>query len=943
MVQSSSESLGTQTQTIFANPPGKVDSTPALTWWSRYEETLSITQTARKVLDDDSSYIFTKGVCPNVNSNEEITGSTRYRSGLIVGAVQSGKTASMIGVMAKALDASYDVVVLLAGTRISLWNQTYTRVQEQLRPRAEDIFLPSKEVMDRASRHSVSLNDLFSTSSARIKRSLNDRTPIIMVVMKHDRHLRAAREFLHERVFSQMESFDREFRMLILDDEADDGSVLDADVEFSMDPNVTVLKQIPRHIVDLWSERTSAPETCKSNLQATYVAYTATPQANTLQMSQNPLSPRDFVIALRTPSNEGAIVPRHVSYREIEGHEYYYYGAKAFYRDISNPKSLILTEDDVVSDPENCAPQNIDWIKAAIRNYLVSCAIGLWRDNWSGNLTEMRLSLFPSFIEAQNSFPKPHSMLFHPSALTNEHFAAAAEIQAWAGNIESDLAIKHIEQGFRDLGLKGLIVDLNENPDDWFQVFQTFAETSKSVANAYSIENPPASPVDEDWDSIKAIILNTVLPNVRLSIINSDPRADDRPNFVPVETDQGWRAPLDIFTIFISGNVMSRGLTLEGLATSLFLRTSDDPLADTQMQMQRWFGYRGKIIDLCRVLIPKNQLGRFVRYYEGDLVLRLQVIAAMNADPAVAPKPTVIEGVDYRATGKIFSPRRITLCPGPSPFMHVVNAEEETDPNMEVVRHLFEEPSLDVVAGGVLRGRILEKPVDLLKAANILDSLSFPQLNFDGHGEEHSRWSALSEVLSPDASSSSSLNLYRYQCVNPKAKSIAINPFASPYTIAAYLRFWNAALTRRTPGLVATDDGQMPWSELDLAVKASQAPNFYIGIRYGSGRTLAGSEGWTFDVQLMERALEGEHLQSRWGTRRPTVDYLGDQSFDYAHHNDPRTPLLMPGGSVWRPKGAPGLMLFHLIDRGESKSPLVAVGMSVPIGGPDQFAARSRG
>ena len=51
--------------------------------------------------------------------------------------------------------------------------------------------------------------------------------------------------------------------------------------------------------------------------------------------------------------------------------------------------------------------------------------------------------------------------------------------------------------------------------------------------------------------------------------------------------------------IAIGGDKLSRGLTLEGLTCSYFLRASK--MYDTLMQMGRWFGYRDKYLDVCRL------------------------------------------------------------------------------------------------------------------------------------------------------------------------------------------------------------------------------------------------------------------------------------------------------------------------------------------------------
>ena len=51
--------------------------------------------------------------------------------------------------------------------------------------------------------------------------------------------------------------------------------------------------------------------------------------------------------------------------------------------------------------------------------------------------------------------------------------------------------------------------------------------------------------------------------------------------------------------IAIGGDKLARGLTLEGLCVSYFLRASK--MYDTLMQMGRWFGYRPGYLDLCRL------------------------------------------------------------------------------------------------------------------------------------------------------------------------------------------------------------------------------------------------------------------------------------------------------------------------------------------------------
>ena len=91
----------------------------------------------------------------------------------------------------------------------------------------------------------------------------------------------------------------------------------------------------------------------------------------------------------------------------------------------------------------------------------------------------------------------------------------------------------------------------------------------------------------------------------------------------------------------------------------------------------------------------------------------------------------------------------------------------------------------------------------------------------------------------------------------------------------------------------------------------------------------------------MERNAENGVLRSTWGSRNPGEgegSYLGDQLFDYHIHGG-ILPSRVPGEPIWRRRGAPGLVLFHVI-RGEEGLPdAVTVGVAIPSGGPDHIAA----
>src|SRR5262245_24222479 len=111
------------TEHVTRHPPEQDAAAPD-TWWSRYGQSLeasSISATSRHVIEADCRYVATNGVLDVGEPGAERWPAGRVRRGVVMGAVQSGKTASMLGVTALALDAGVDMVVILAGTRVALW------------------------------------------------------------------------------------------------------------------------------------------------------------------------------------------------------------------------------------------------------------------------------------------------------------------------------------------------------------------------------------------------------------------------------------------------------------------------------------------------------------------------------------------------------------------------------------------------------------------------------------------------------------------------------------------------------------------------------------------------------------------------------------------------------------------------------------------------------
>lgn len=919
---------------VYFNPP--TQSVEDL-WWSRYANQLQgLSATARIAVEADSRYILERGILGLGEPSSQLWPAGRARTGLVMGSVQSGKTASMLGVSALAIDQGVDIVVVLAGTRLSLWRQTYSRVLEQLdsgpddaAKRARRILCPTAAIA--FSEVNVPLARIYGLLPATVKQRLSQRRPIILVAMKQTHHLRALGESLRTNLFKAVRELDRPVHMLVLDDEADDGSILDAVVEASEDPIYGNLKQIPRAIANLWDPPQGSPD----NLFTTYIAYTATPQANLLQEDHNPLAPRDFMVSLRTPLDMGHPVdttnpgnldaPRSSTYPEPAGIHSYYTGGEVFYRRAEAASLCVPTTNSTQQD-----------LADAVRAFLVAGAIRLHRSGKLGPASVITTQ-FDTEGEALSSVTPPHSMLYHPSAVIQDHFRGAEDILLWAGIQDREAARNLLNTG--DARLPDTLVhDLRVDPAPWAQWLDKYLTSAGAIEGEFNVLPPQTFP---DWQTVETLLIDEVIPGTRIAVVNSDPNADDRPSYTPSQDPETgkWRAARDLSTIFVSGNVMARGLTLEGMTTALFQRSSANPLADTQMQMQRWFGYRGAYIELCRVFASRDQLDLFRAYHDVDEAVRTAITERMMNG---APAPIVLQGLNFEATGKIAGVGNLPLSPGARPFVTVINDGQQADPNANVLAELFARPSSDLSVANVLRGRILNEPLELTEAAELLDRLTFAgyQPGTDGFlADFWSRIEARAHAVTPlpdppfyrPPGRSGEGNLTRRAC---------------PYAIAAYLRLWSAGLSRPITGLFVTGHPGDLWSYADLGRKTIEQPRFWIGIRYGDGATVSNGPlaKLPFNILATTKKVVGGELQTTWGASNPSAgpdQYRGDIYFDYYHHRHAAVPS--NSHTAWRPNGSPGQILFYVNQHPDDLHPTVAVGVCLPAGGPEQFSATRAG
>jgi len=223
------------------------------------------------------------------------------RRGLIIGDVQSGKTSTYIGLISKAADAGYQVLILLTGTIEALRQQTQSRVEEGFV--GVDISKLDGEINEDAwigvGKYQKKLRVTVMTSRGKdfvenankIVTSINDNKIILFIIKKNVTVLSKLTKWLIG-LNLDAETKKIPFPMLLIDDEADNASINTGDQK---DPS-RINKKI-RDLLNVFS---------KSN----YVGFTATPYANTFistdtvpEMVNLDLFPEDFIISLPTPSN----------------------------------------------------------------------------------------------------------------------------------------------------------------------------------------------------------------------------------------------------------------------------------------------------------------------------------------------------------------------------------------------------------------------------------------------------------------------------------------------------------------------------------------------------------------------------------------------------------------------------------------------------------------
>ncbi|KVR02198.1 endonuclease [Burkholderia ubonensis] len=228
-------------------------------------------------------------------------GTTWSRRGLVIGHVQSGKTANYTGLIARAADAGYKFIIVIAGIHNNLRRQTQERIDEAFIGRSSDQEDRKKKIgvgLSLGYPHPATLTnvneDFNENTAAKSGWKINDFSkPIILVIKKNVTTLTALHNWLKDlNADAAGDGRISDVPMLLIDDEADNASI-NTNKE-DLDPTRT--NAMIRRILGLFAK-------------SCYVGYTATPFANIFinpdaynDDVREELFPRDFIYCLDAPT-----------------------------------------------------------------------------------------------------------------------------------------------------------------------------------------------------------------------------------------------------------------------------------------------------------------------------------------------------------------------------------------------------------------------------------------------------------------------------------------------------------------------------------------------------------------------------------------------------------------------------------------------------------------
>ncbi|MGI8774078.1 MAG: Z1 domain-containing protein [Actinomycetota bacterium] len=475
--------------------------------------------------------------------------------GLVLGYVQSGKTANFTAVIAKAADIGYRMFIVLSGLHKALRRQTQRRLEQEL------VHLNPEHWFTLTSIE----NDFKELGGVNADSILTDKAHQKLLGVVKKNHVRL--DNLLRWLRSANSSILANCPVLLIDDEADQASI---NAAYDQDDRTRINQQV----IDILEELQ----------KSAYVGYTATPFANVLVDPRYPedLYPRDFIIDLETPAD-------------------YFGTSRVFGRD-----PLVYQEDDDGAD-------GLDMIRI---------------------VPEVEVSLVRPEPRFKDDF-KPAMASSLECALQYFLMATAARRARGQDNAHSTMLIhtslyiivhNHLAGMIEDYR-EGLLARLRSNDE----------RLLKELGQIWTLESGRvASEAATPTVTFEELRLHLVDVVESARVVTENSQSEERLEYGSGASTQ----------IVIGGNTLSRGLTLEGLVVSYFVRAAS--AYDTLLQMGRWFGYREGYEDLPRIWVTdelnqhfrdlarvEHEIRKDIERYENEDLTPLDLAPRIRTHPTL--------------------------------------------------------------------------------------------------------------------------------------------------------------------------------------------------------------------------------------------------------------------------------------------------------------------
>ena len=504
--------------------------------------------------------------------NDAVFAYNQDFNGLVVGSIQSGKSASFLGLVSSSIDQGVKVVVVLSGVTDKLRNQTQKRLDSDIIKHCSDrVYSPTTfGDLSRYRKNNKTSQKIWGPLKASCVSTLRqDGGAVVIVTKKNHATLKAL-----DTLLSYLDSLELlgDQPVLMVDDECDHSSINTSSELFD---GVTNVKgpTIHKAIVGL---RTKYP--------MSYWGYTATPQSQVFMHPNDALAP----------------LVAHL----LESHKYYLGPLEVFQEhkdllvdpchvtDFNLPKK----GEDIIKELKKMKKPPESMVQAMI-NHAVSGAI--------------------HHLQKREFMPHGfrHSMMVHIC----REIKGQAEVYRLVNLAKTD-ALQRLTKA--QLG-----------PEELVEQSITRFRTNRRKLRMQHSRIPNKSNLLE-----KAI---EVLNQSAMRLLNS--ASDDTLDYEDPETPDNL--------IIIGGDILSRGLTIEGLRTTYFLREPSKILVDSTLQTARWFGPLREDKDMISIHLRPTLARRFAQIAWDDASLRdeLRLIAELDLSVCDA---RITNHPGYHATAK---------------------------------------------------------------------------------------------------------------------------------------------------------------------------------------------------------------------------------------------------------------------------------------------------